>query len=164
MMRAVYEWNGLQIFRYEPKALKPFYIDMEPLAIMRRIRFWIDMRYGYAVYYLKRGEEFLGYCTITSGKNLRYWFASDGDIIVGPYYVAEQHRGHGYAAQMADAVLHHCGISWEKAYAYIRNTNLPSIRTIEKVNGKFLFHVHNTVFRRLVKTDDGEYGVYEVSK
>lgn len=164
MLKTVYKFDDLQIRKYEPTAIKPFYIDMEPTTIMRRFRFLIDLRYGYAVYYLTKGKEFIGYCTITSGKNPRFWFAKDDDIIIGPYYVDEKYRGKGYSTKMVDAIINNCETKWKKAYVYILNSNIPSIKVTEKVGGKLIFHVHNTFYRKLVKRDDGEYGIYEVRK
>ena len=164
ILDVVYESNGFQIVKYTPSALKPFYIDMEPTTLMRRFRFLIDLKYGYSVYYLKKGEDFIGYCTITSGKNPRFWFATDDDIIVGPYYVDEKYRGNGYSTMLVDTVIHKCENHWKKAYVYILNTNIPSIKVTEKVGGRLLYHVHNTVYRKLVKRETGEYGIYEVTK
>ena len=83
-MKRILEINGFELFEYTPTRLKPFYIDMEPTTIMRRFRFLIDLHYGYKVYYLKKDGVFVGYCTVTSGKNPRFWFAENEDIIVGP--------------------------------------------------------------------------------
>lgn len=164
MQELVYEIDGLKVLKYEPTAFKPFYIDMEPTTIMRRIRFLIDYKYGYTVYYLQKDKRLIGYCTITSGKNPRFWFANEKDIIIGPYFVEEEYRGNGYSTILVDTVIYHCEKQWEKAYVYILNSNIPSIKVTEKVGGKFLFHVHNTFYRKLVKQENGEYGVYEVRK
>lgn len=159
-MKRILEINGFELFEYTPTRLKPFYIDMEPTTLMRRFRFLIDLHYGYKVYYLKKDGAFLGYCTVTSGKNPRFWFAENDDIIVGPYYVEEKYRGKGYSTMMVDMVIHKCGLSWNNAYLYILNTNKPSIRVVEKLGGTLVFHVHNTFYRKLVRRESGEYGIY----
>ena len=133
---------------------------MEPTTVMRRLRFLIDLHYGYKVYYLKKDGKIVGYCTITSGKNPRFWFAEDNDIIVGPYFVDEEFRGQGFSTRMVDMVIHECGIDWKNAYLYILNTNKPSIRVVEKLGGNCIFYVHNTFYRKLIKKDTGEYGIY----
>ena len=137
---------------------------MEPTTLMRRIRFLIDLKYGYFVYYLQLNQELIGYCTITSGKNPRFWFANDSDIIIGPYYIDVKYRGNGYSTKLVDLVINKCDIMWNNAYAYILNTNTPSIRVIERVGGKLLFHVHNTIYRKLIKKKNGEYGIYCISR
>ena len=162
MLEAIYECDGLQIVRYKPTAFKPFYIDMEPTTFLRRIRFLIDLHYGYSVYYLKKNEVFLGYCTITSGKNPRFWFANDTDIVIGPYYVDAKYRGNGYATKLVRVVINHCESDWKKSYVSIKNSNTPSIKVTEHLGGKLVFHVHNTKTKKLIKDENGEYGIYEI--
>ncbi|MBR0406934.1 MAG: GNAT family N-acetyltransferase [Clostridia bacterium] len=164
MLKPVYEVDHFRVLKYEPTALNPFYVDMEPTTIMRRLRFLIDLKYGYSVYYLEKEGIMLGYCTITSGKNPRFWFADEKDIIIGPYYIDEKYRGYGYSTKLVDIVINKCETNWEKAYVYILNSNVPSIKVTEKVGGKLIFHVHNTFYRKLIKSNNGEYGVYEVCR
>lgn len=163
MLENVYEFDGLKVAKYKPTALKPFYLEMEPTTILRRIRFLIDLHYGYAVYYLLNGNEFLGYCTITSGKNPRFWFANEEDIVIGPYYVDEKYRGKGYATKLVDAVINHCENDWKKGYVSIKNSNAASIKVTQRLGGELLFHVHNTKTKKLVKKETGEYGIYEIT-
>lgn len=163
MLETVYESDGLRVAKYAPTALKPFYVDMEPTTLLRRLRFLIDLHYGYSVYYLMEGEAFLGYCAITSGKNPRFWFAGDGDIIVGPYFVDKGCRGRGLATALVDIVLKHCETDWRRAFVSIKNSNAASIRVTEKLGGRLLFHVRNTRLKRLVKSESGDYGIYEIT-
>lgn len=160
MLETVYEFEDLKVAKYRPTALKPFYIDMEPTTILRRIRFLIDLHYGYSVYYLKKDEEFLGYCTITSGKNPRFWFADDTDIVIGPYYVEDKQRGKGYATKLVDAVINHCETGWKKGYVSIKNSNASSIKVTERLGGQLIFHVHNTKTKKMIMDENGEYGIY----
>lgn len=163
-MDTVYSEENVIVKKYKPSILKPFYIDLEPTTLMRRIRFLIDFYYGYDVYYLEVKGEIVGYCTITNGRNPRFWFAEDKDIIVGPYYIDEKHRGKGYTTKLVDYVINKSNIQWDKAYIYILNTNISSIRVTEKVGGRFIFHVHNTALRKLIKTEEGEYGIYLIER
>ncbi len=162
MLKTVYTTNDFVIDKYTPTVLKPFYVDMEPTTLLRRIRFLIDLKYGYSVYYLKKNDKLLAYCTITSGKNPRFWFAGDKDIIIGPYYTAPEARGKGYATKLVDAVINHCETDWEKGYVSIKNSNTSSIKVTERLGGKFLFYVHNTKTKKLIKDKNGEYGIYEI--
>lgn len=163
-LKTVFLQDEIEIIRYTPSLSKPFYINMEPLSLFRRCRFAIDYLYGYHVYYLSVDNSIVGYCTITSGKNPRFWFANKNDIIIGPYYIDYKHRNKGLTTFLVDTVIHKCHPDWQRAYVYILNDNLPSIHVTKKVGGSLLFHVHNTFYRKLVKRDDGEYGVYEVRK
>lgn len=161
-MERVGLFNELELWKYEPTLLKPFYINMEPLSVASRIRFLIDYIYGYRVYYIKHKGNFVGYCTITSGKNHRFWFANEKDIIVGPYYVDDKCRGKGFCKKMVHFVLNGAEKNWGKAYIYIKNSNIPSIRVAESLGAEMLFHVHNTPTRRLIKKEAGEYGVFMI--
>lgn len=158
----VEDGTTIQIYKYKPTLLKPFYINMEPLSLLKRVRFLVDLWYGYSVYYLYINEKLVGYCTTTSGKNNRYWFASGDDIMVGPYYIDESFRGLGYAKKMVGLVINECEKSWKTAYLYIKNSNLASIGVAEYHGASLLFHVHNTRTRKLVKDENGEYGVYAI--
>ena len=156
--------HNIVIFKYKPSLFRPFYINMEPLTFMMRIRFLLDWYYGYYVYYLCIDNEFIGYCAITSGRNPRYWFAERGDIIIGPYFICESCRGKGYSTLMVDMVINKIQTSWNNAYLYILNTNLASIGVVKHLEGTLLFHVRNTFFRKLIKCENGEYGVYKILK
>ena len=163
-MKKIFEENTFELFEYTPTPIKPFFIDMEPTTIMRRFRFLIDLFYGYKVYYLKKDGVIVGYCTITSGRNPRFWFAEKNDIIIGPYFVDDKYRRKGISTMMVDWVIYKGGLSWDKAYLYILNSNKPSIRVVEKLGGKLIFHVHNTFYRKLVRKELGEYGIYLIKR
>lgn len=150
------------IEKYTPTLLRPFYIKMSHLSLPGRVRFAIDFYYGYSVYYLKKNGEYIGYCTITSGMNKRFWFATEKDIIVGPYYIDKNHRGNGYVTYLVENVIYKCHNNWENAYAYILHTNIPSIKAFSKLSGKKIFNVHNTFTRKLIQSDKGEYGIYKI--
>ena len=156
------------IDEYKPTILRPFPIQMEPLTLFKRARFLIDRVFGYRVYYIRSCElgdnpnKYIGYCTVTSGKNPRFFFANKKDIVIGPYYVDEKSRGKGWATKLVETVITLCEKDWENAYVMIKNSNVSSIKVTEKLGGKLIFHVHNTIFKRLKKTDKGEYGIYRI--
>ena len=163
ILECVYSNEEFQILKYKPSLTQLFYIDMEPMTLKRRIRFMVDYIYGYSVYYLKKcggGTEIIGYCTVTSGKNPRFWFAKSDDIIIGPYYVNPKERGKGYATKMVDAVINHSKLEWKTGYVVIRNNNPSSIYVTQNVGGRILFYVHNTKSKRLIKDPNGECGIY----
>ena len=163
-MICVKKTDAWELWKYNPGVFKPFMINMEPLSLLARIRFLIDYCYGYEVFYIKKQDTYIGYCTLTSGKNPRYWFANGDDIIIGPYYVDEKYRGQGFCRSMVQASLYATASEWNNAYLYIKNTNMPSIKVALSIGAEWVFNVHNTVTRKLVKDDAGEYGVYRVSR
>lgn len=155
--------DTIKIEKYKPTIWKPFLVEMEQTTILRRIRFLIDWYYGYSVYYLKEGDTFYGYCTITSGKNPRFWFANSSDIIIGPYFIEDSQRGKGYATKLVDAIINQYETNWGKAYVVIKNKNIASIKVTKHLGGELVFHVHNTLTKKLIKKDNGEYGIFVIN-
>lgn len=164
MLKIVYNNDDFQILKYFPTIRKPFYVNMEPLTLAKRMRFAIDLFYGYRVYYLlmKESKAIVSYCTVTNGKNPRYWFANGSDVIIGPYYTDPLYRGKGYAGKLVEQIVTKIEINRKKAYAYIWKTKVASIRIMEHVGGQHIFNVHNTWLHRLKKSSDGEYAVYVI--
>ena len=162
MITTAFDDADFSILKYKPSVVKPFYIDMEPTTLLRRFRFLIDLLYGYSVYYMMVDGKPVGYCTITSGRNPRFWFADKEDIIVGPYYVDEAQRGKGYATRLVEAVIKECETDWKDAYVLIKNSNAASIKVTQRLGGILQFYVRNTRMKRLVMDYRGEYGVYRI--
>ena len=52
-MKEVYNGEWFRILEYVPTISKPFYLNMEPMNIVKRARFAIDWLFGYKVYYRK---------------------------------------------------------------------------------------------------------------
>ena len=159
-LNTVYEDAIFTIKEFKPSFHKLFYIEMESLTILKKIRFWIDLLYGYSVYYLYVDGQAIGYCTITSGKNPRYSFATANDVMIGPYFIMEGYRGRGYAKTLVQLVITKCKTDWERCFLYIKNENIPSIHVANSIGANLLFHAHNTRLRQLVKKEDGEFGIY----
>ena len=135
------------------------------MSVFKRIRFLIEYFYGYSVYYLWNGFDYIGFCTVSSGKNKRYWFADKNDIIFGPYFIKKEYRGRGYSTLLIYQVLYCAGINYNNAYDYINANNIPSIRVTERLGGKKIFNVSiNILTRKMKKTSNGQYGIYRISK
>lgn len=156
----VYENGEIVLREFKPSMVQLFYLDMEPLTVLKRIQFLIDSVYGYTVYYLYIDGEPVGYCTITSGKNSRYTFASDKDIMIGSYFVKDECRGKGYASALVKLVISECKTEWDKGFLYIKNKNVPSIHVAQNIGAKFIFHARNTRLRKLIRDENGEFGIY----
>ena len=128
----VYSDNGFEIFEYSPSFLHLFLYSFEPLTFQRRVRFLLELLKGYKVYYLVHSDEIVAYCVISRGGG-RYNFAGKNDIVVGPYFVIEEHRGKHYSEQLVSFLLNYPKITYRYAYDWIRYDNIPSIRCAEKV-------------------------------
>lgn len=164
-MITVYKKGEYEVLKYSPSIIHPFYDNMDPLSLFSRIRFFIEYFYGYDVYYLKRDGIIVGYCTVSSGRNTRYWFADERDIIFGPYFIKEEYRGLGLSRILIDIVLNSLGINYRYAYDYIDNKNIPSIRVTQRLGGIKVFNVNiNVITRQMRKSQTGQYGIYRIAR
>lgn len=146
-MRKVYQEENFTFYEYTPTLFKPFYINLEPLTLRRRIRLFLAYFSGFKVYYLKENNQFVGYCLVQSGKDKRYNFANKDDIMVGPYFIDEKFRGRKLSVVLLNFVLNKAGIKFNNAYDYIHKGNIPSIKASEAVG--FTYYSDANVSRYL---------------
>lgn len=133
---------------------------MEPLTLQKRIRFLIEYIKGYSVYYIKDGDNFAGYCTVSRG-GVRYSFAKYDDIVVGPYFVAPEYRGKKLSEIMVGTIINELETEYKYVYEWIRNDNVPSIKCAEKLGLEKIKTVKLTRFlRRIVESETGNYIIY----
>lgn len=162
-MKKVYEIKGYSIYKYKPRLFKPFYISLEPLSIPRRIRFLLAYFSGFEVYYIKRSNEYVGYCVVQRGNDRRYTFATESDILTGPAFVKEEYRGKGLYPMFLSFLLNKSGIKYDNAYSYKRKDNYSSIRVSEKLGYKYVFDANITPFLRRIKICEkglGDFVIY----
>jgi len=151
-----------EVWKFTPDLLHAFPFYMEPVGTSWRIRCVMEFFVGYSVYYIKINGEWAGYCVISNGRNPRYSFSTDRDIIFGRYFIAKKFRGKGLGAQMLDEVLNHSGLVYEKAFAYLRCSNTASVKSIERLGAKRVkqFDIKGLT-RRLYDAENGEFVLYE---
>lgn len=156
--------NKYSIFKYKPNICNLFYNNMEKITVQRKIRFLMELIRGYEVYYLMIENELVAYSVVSKGGG-RYSFATEKDIVVGPYFVDEKFRGKGYSEILIGEILAFC--KYENAYDWIKKDNLPSLKCSFKVG----FVVVDTAdilkpFRQIVRRDNGngEYYILKYSK
>lgn len=166
-MKKVYEEENLTFYEYEPSIINPFYINLEPLTIKRRIRLLSAYFSGFKVYYIKEANNFVGYCLVQSGKDKRYSFAREGDIMVGPYFIHEDYRGRKLSKVLLEFVLKKSNIIYENAYDYIHKDNIPSIKASEAVGFSYFSDANISQYLRkltLCPPQKGEYLILKYSK
>src|SRR5699024_358835 len=141
-----------------PTMTKPFFMDLEKLTIRRRIRMLQAYLFGYRVYYLRENDEYVAYCLVQSGKDSRYKFATENDIMVGPYFVSEKHRGRRLSIILLELVLAQTSFKYNYAYDYIHEDNIPSIKASKAVGfEEYRRAIVNKYTRSLHIRDDGDY-------
>lgn len=154
--------KGYSLHEYVPSFFHLLYMDFEPMTLTRRIRLLIEYlgKKKYKVYYLKVKEHFVGHCLIAPGGR-RLKCSSTNDIVCGPYYIKKEERGKGYSKLLLNASLENCSYEYEKAYVWIKKTNIPSIKTSEACGFKKCGEL-DVVGKnhRLIECSDGKYNIY----
>lgn len=97
-----------------------------------KIRFLYRMLVGYRIYLMRIDGEFLAYAMFQKGRIARYPFVEKNMLLMGPYYVAEAHRGNGYAKQLIENALDSLH-GFKALYAWIAANNEPSRRALSKI-------------------------------
>jgi len=164
-MTLVLEDGDYAFYKYVPTLFRAFHHRMEPVSVLWRIRCVLEYFVGYAVYYLKYQDEYVGYCVVSNGRNPRYDFSGKEDIIFGRYFIAEPWRGKGLAFYMLDRILNRIETGYRYAFDYIRNDNIASTKTTLRLGATLLKRVRIDPFtKRLVESPDGAYSVYVYQK
>lgn len=163
-MKKVYEENQMALYEYKPTMFKPFYKNLEPLTLRRRVRLFLAYFSGFKVYYLKYKNDYVGYCLVQSGKDSRYKFADEKDIIVGPYFIHEDYRGRKLSILLLEFILYKIGLNFRYAFDYIHKDNIPSIKASKAVGFQYYSDANvSKFFRRITLCSDshGEYYVFQ---
>lgn len=154
--------DEFEVWKFTPDLIHAFPFYMEKVALPWRIRCIMEYFVGYVVYYIKVNDVWAGYCVISSGRNPRYSFSNSDDIIFGRYFIKEDFRGNSLSARMLVEILDNCETNYNKAFAYLRISNIASVRTMEKIGAKRVkrFDIKGT-FRKLYDNDEGEFVLYQ---
>ncbi len=125
----------------------------------------IEYFVGYEVYYIRKNNEWAGYCVISNGKNRRYSFSTSDDIIFGRYMICEPFRGQGLSKKMLKTILMGIDLKYKHAYAFVHESNIPSNRALQKIGCKEIKRFFITgFFRRLSFDSLGDYILYEFNR
>lgn len=160
-LKKVSDKGSYEIYQYSPTLFKPFYVELEKVSLRRRIRFMIAFFVGYSVFYLVKDGRYAGYCLVQSGKDSRYKFATENDIIVGPYYISEQYRGQKLSIELLKFILNDSDLNYNNAYDYIDKENLPSLKASKAVGFKHMTDANVTKYTRRLKIckNKGQYAI-----
>ena len=117
----------------------------------------------YKVYYLSVNQELVGHCLVAIGGR-RLKCSTTSDIVLGPYYVEEKHRGNGYCEKMIRYILDYYK-NYNNAFDYIKKSNLPSIKASKKCGFEKVGELDKVgLMHRLTEvSQDGEDEIYQYS-
>lgn len=161
-LRLIYKEGNKAFYEYDPTPFALLYCDFEKMSFPRRIRLLMELfsKGGYKVYYLAVDGVLVGHCVAAYG-NRRLKRSSEEDIVLGPYFIDPEHRGHGYAKDLVKMVLEKCTMKYRYAYDYINKNNVPSIKTSVFCGFKLCGELDIEGFlHNLVERPGGEYNIY----
>lgn len=126
--------NGLAMYGFTPSVfcLVPPRIKSH-FPIYDRAKLLLRVLRGYTVYYQTDGEKMVSYCFLKRNYLGKYAFLKKQDVLINPYYVSPEYRGHGLGGKLLKAAFADREEPWERVYAVVKEENLPSIRTLEKL-------------------------------
>lgn len=168
-MRKIDEEKGFILWEDRAYITCPWENQMTQFSLSTSLRILTEYIFGLgevSTYYLSALDgSLIGYCVVQTGAHPRYFFSTRRDIILGPYYIREGMRGQGFSVILIDWVLSKTSQKYRNVYAYIKNTNTPSIRCCEKCGMKRLYTVRiSRRFKSLIEDVNGDYGVYGLTR
>lgn len=127
--------SGLAMYAFTPSVfcLVPPRIKSN-FSILDRAKLMLRVLRGYTVYYQTDGEKMVSYCFLKRNYLCKYAFLKKKDVLINPYYVSPEYRGRGLGGKLIEAAIADREEAWETVYAVVKEDNLPSIRTLEKLN------------------------------
>lgn len=166
VLKKVYEDEDKQVvlYEYKPTLFAPFYYNMEPMRFVRRIRLMDEyLRKGhFKVYYLAIDGVLVGYNVLAQGGR-RLSFSTSSDIVSGPAFIDPNYRSKGYNKLMKKLCYSNCNYDYDYVYNWVDKTNIPSIKSVEKMGFEKVGEVKVVGLRhRLIPSENGTCIVYRL--
>ena len=155
-LKSVITYKDYGLHEFKPTLNHLLLIPFENLSFVRKVRLLLEkIRGGYRVYYFSFVDSVVGYCVVTPGGR-RLKKSTPEDIVLGPYYIAPEYRGNGYAKEMIRMTLSYSSYEYRYAYDWIDRNNISSIKVSEACGFKECGRLNVVgLFRRLVETESG---------
>ena len=165
-LKKIYEdrENRVALYEYTPTLFAPFYCRMEPLKFVRRVRLMDEyLKKGhFKVYYLAVDGKLVGYNVLSPGGR-RLSFSTPKDIVSGPAFIDPTERSKGYNKLMKRLCFTHCDYDYAYVYNWVDKTNIPSIKSVEKMGFEKVGEVKVLGLRhKLVPAEKGSCIVYRL--
>lgn len=160
--------GGIDYYKYTPSIFKPYYTQYQsflPISFIHRIRMLLELlQGGYSVYYMVVNSEVVGYLCVCTGR-CRLQCVGKEDITIGPIWITPTERGKNYATKGIHAILECLDIVYNYAYEFIKPTNEPSIRTVEKNKfEKIGWGSSRGLLRKIYLSSSGDFLIYKYNK
>lgn len=115
------------LFQLVPKRIRNCF------SVTERAKLLLRVLRGYYVYYQTQNDRLVSYCFLKRNYLGKYPFLSKNDVLINPYFVSKDYRGRGLGGKLIDTAIKDTQTAWERVYALVMQDNLPSIRTLEKL-------------------------------
>ena len=123
---AVYVFTP-SVFRLVPPRIR------HSFSVIDRAKLLLRVLNGYYVYYETDADKMMGYCFLKRNYLRKYAFLQKQDVLINPYFVSPEYRGNGLGGKLIKAAISDSETSWKTVYAVVKEENMPSIRTLEKL-------------------------------
>ena len=158
----LYRDGDMALYSYTPTICRPLYVHFEHMTLSRRVRLLLERlgRNSYVVLYLEVEGALVGHCVVAPGGR-RLGRSTENDIVLGPYFIDPSHRGKGYAKILVQWTLHKAGLTYKRAYDYIKKNNHASRKATLACGFKQCGDLDiRGFFHNLVECPDGEYDIF----
>ena len=153
--------DEFEVYLFTPSLIKAFPIKLENISLANRVRYLIEFFVGYKIYYIQKNGNWAGYCIVSNGRNFRYSFSDNDDMIFGRYYIKPEYRGQGLGVKMLRRVLDRSDLDYKKAFAYVHKGNKSSHEVVLKLGCHKVGHLKKMgKTRKITVCEDGEYTLY----
>lgn len=158
----LYQEGEKKFYSYTPTVFRPLYTHFEPMTLSRRVRLLLEWlgKNSYKVFYLEINGVLVGHCVAApGGRRLRR--STPEDIVLGPYFVDPCYRGKGYAKELVRLTLQKGGMTYDRAYDYIKKDNHPSRKATLACGFRHCGELNiQGFFHKLVECPGGEYDIF----
>ena len=161
-LELLYKEGDKAFYSYTPTIFHPLYVHFEPMTLSRRVRLLLERlgKNSYKVFYLEVAGVLVGHCVAAPGGR-RLGCSTERDVVLGPYFVAPDHRGKGYAKDLVHLTLHKGGLTYERAYDYIKKDNHASRKATVACGFQHCGELDiRGFFHTLVECPGGEYDIF----
>lgn len=161
-LNLLYQEGDKAFYSYTPTIFHPLYTHFEPMTISRRVRLLLEWlgKNSYKVFYLEVAGVLVGHCVAAPGGR-RLGRSTERDIVLGPYFVDLAHRGKGYSKDLIQWTLHKAGLTYSRAYDYIKKDNHPSRNATLACGFQHCGELNiQGFFHKLVECPGGEYDIF----
>ena len=161
--------GSLECYKFKPTVFKqystvyekeqgPDYVN----SVRHKVRMFLEwIRGGYTIYYFFENDICCGHAVVARGGG-RVEASTKEDIVIGPIWVNPCCRKKGIGTKIVFYIASMADIKYKKAYEYILESNIPSIRVAEKNGFSFVGRAKEKgLLKKIVLDEKGKIKLFE---